>query len=74
MTIEVIPAEIGEEFKIDGETHVIQPACKNKHNGKWVCLTHRYFPRHQFDKDTHISTPGPHKMAWICLEHGLEKP
>lgn len=76
----VVPVEIGEEVEVHypGATprivkEKVQAPCSQKHNGHWYCLTHHEHFANQFDKDTHIST-GTHKLAWICHEHGIEKP
>lgn len=59
--------------KAFGGPVVVKASCRGK-GGQWFCTTHDYVCENQFDKDTHIGQPGNHRMAWICLEHGLEQP
>ncbi len=56
-----------------GEPVTVKPSCGGQ-AGRWSCVTCGYDPPNQFYKDTHIGEPGEHRMAWICLEHGIEVP
>lgn len=77
----VIAVEVGEEVEVryPGATlrtvkgKVLAP-CSEKHSGHWYCVTHREHFANNFMKDTHIGEPGTHKLAWICHQHGIEKP
>jgi len=60
---------------VHGKRHTVMPACANKNGGYWYCVTHQCGFDNQFMKDVHIHNETvEHKMAWICTEHGLEKP
>ncbi len=65
--------DVGERFLINGTIHPVAPACADKNNGNWFCVTHEKWFDNQFQKDTHINR-GKHKLAWVCRKHGLEKP
>lgn len=52
----------------------VLPACKSKHRGHWLCVTHGKEFANQLQKDIHISPGGAHHMVWVCDEHGLEQP
>jgi hypothetical protein len=57
------------------ETFTVGPKCE-LNTGRWICTTHPNsgaFPN-QLMKDIHLERPGPHVLAWICLEHGTEVP
>jgi len=66
-------AEVGERFLINGAIHPVAPACEDKHNGNWFCVTHEKWFDNQLQKDIHIGH-GKHKLVWVCRKHGLEKP
>jgi len=71
--------EVGEKIMVcyppDWVEETVQEACGNKHGGHWYCATcKQHFPN-QFEKDTHVSKRGPHKLVWMCHEHGVpERP
>lgn len=70
----VKPVEVGESI-IDANSirQTIGEACSAKNNGIWFCVTHREAFANQFAKDVHV-TVGEHRLAWVCNEHGFEKP
>jgi hypothetical protein len=57
---------------VEGAT--IKQPCSDKNNGRWYCVTHKLLFDNQFSKDVHIHDKKDHKFAWICNEHGVEKP
>ncbi len=78
MSNQVSPCEVGEAIAFKqaddrcGEV-TVKASCGDKHNGHWYCATHREHFENQFMKDSHIRQ-GKHRLAWICHEHGAEKP
>ena len=60
----------GHQRKVD---HTVKPACNEKHDGTWVCVTHDEIFDNQLQKDIHINT-GTHELVWFCRQHGAEVP
>jgi hypothetical protein len=60
--------------------HEVQPACADKNNGRWYCVTHGEGFPNQMQKDSHIGEYGDHgpnalhRLVWLCFEHGAEVP
>lgn len=52
----------------------ILPACEEKNNGFWHCMTCGEGFRNQLEKSFHIDDGNPHKLAWVCWKHGFEVP
>lgn len=53
---------------------LVGPKCESQASGRWYCVAHDYSAQHNMDKDQHMAKPGPHALAWICFEHGIEVP
>ena len=53
--------------------YTVSPTCPNKNWGRWLCITHGQGFSNQIEKDFHIEQ-GAHQLAWLCFEHGYEKP
>lgn len=51
----------------------VAPACANKENGQWFCVTHQEGFQHNWDMWGHREH-GRHVIVWICFEHGPEQP
>lgn len=66
------PVEVGSVVTAEGQDHTVLASC-DQNVGSWYCTScHKAF-RNNLEKDTHASS-GVHVLAWVCLEHGMEKP
>lgn len=63
----------GDGIRIIDVGATVRPACADKKNGRWFCVTHQKHFHNQLEKDMHIGD-GKHMLAWICFEHGAETP
>lgn len=67
--------EIGKRILLpSGRSAVVQSGCENKTGGNWYCITHRLLAHNNLMKDQHLDQPGDHELAWLCFEHGPERP
>lgn len=71
----ITTVEANEELTLQptGDRITVLPACDLQAGGHWYCVTHDEYFQNQLMKDSHISR-GDHKMAWVCLDHGIETP
>ncbi len=68
----VSPVAVGDHIKSSAGEFTVKPSCGGP-AGRWYCATHDESFSHQFQKDSHIHY-GKHKLAWMCILHGLEVP
>jgi hypothetical protein len=69
----VVKTKLGTTIKW-GIEYKVREACGYKIDGQWFCVTHRKLFPNQMQKDSHISEPGTHEMAWLCDRHAFEVP
>ena len=68
MTDKAITGEILDFTKFGKKGSIkVLPPCENKTNGNWYCIAHDdWFPHTKQDKGC--------RVAWSCIDHGLEQP
>jgi len=67
--------EVGDEVPFDDDGSLTtKPPCEDKRNGRWRCVTHKEGFANQLQKDIHIGNGKEHRLAWVCFEHGVERP
>ena len=71
---EPVSIEVGATGTLAGQEFTAKESC-GSNVGRWACVTHDKVFVNQFNKDTHISSSNkPCTLAWVCLNHGVEKP
>lgn len=68
----------GLTFTVNGVNCTVGPKCKSN-DGLWICTTCGELFRHNFEKDSHLTTrpkngSKTHVLAWRCMDHGYEVP
>lgn len=53
--------------------HTVQAAC-GEDRGQHYCVTCEVLLRNNMETNGHVYGVGVHRMAWVCLTHGLERP
>lgn len=71
---EPIAIEVGATGILAGVEFTAKESC-TENAGRWACVTHDQVFINQFMKDTHIGdSKEPCTLAWVCIDHGVERP
>jgi hypothetical protein len=73
----VTSAELGEALTWEFTTghrrkEFVKVGCGSE-TGHLFCLTHGKLLYNESQKDSHTQS-GKHRLIWLCLKHGAEKP
>ena len=74
--MEPTKAEVGEKYTLPTGTEVVIAEPCDKNNGYWHCMSHQEGFQNNLQKDIHLDQhkKSSCKLAWVCWEHGFERP
>lgn len=71
---EPVAIKVGATGTFIGVKFTAKESCGSS-GGRWACITHNKTFQNQLMKDSHIGDSNkPCTLAWICFDHGIEKP